>query len=889
MENAPSSIPESGSAAMRGQMPSHPPPQQVDRNEKAAINSMPAVELKDSSYMQQISKPSPLGPNRSGANESANAKVAIPRQRSTVAPRYSRRVPRACESCRARKTKCSGDTPICRQCKELRVTCRYPVSWREKTKGQLDILSVKIQDYENLLREIGSMVDSRTSERIKSMLDKYSGESSNSQESSSNDPQSSVTPKEEEMEQDEPPSSPSSIGSLDAIDRVEEDLNRSESSRATGYFGKNSELTWMQRVRREAEQRVRNQSGASDTKPEGDFALHAVNYHLDDMDITVPGPVQVYWMPPRHVADKLFEDYLTTVHPFFPIISRTLFSAQYRTFFESAGRPGDKWLAILNMIFAIASKHAHLTQAPWRGDERDHLVYLTRARILSMNGDTIFNHPDLQQVQVEGLIAFYLLASDQINRAWRIASLAVRSGISLGINMKNTSETTPSISKEARYRVWWCLYTFEHMLGVMTGRSTCILDGVCTTPMPLPFDEEQLREPFAAKLLADQDMRQAYIESAMASSYVRQMPLNPPGGRDAQLADKPRDAQWLKSQPASRALCYLFYTDLAVIGQEIVNRVYSPDCVNTPWPHIENRIGELRARIDRWYHNLPEVFDFAHKMAEEDQELLRLKLFLAFHFYSARITLGRPCLCRRDALPRDPSKKPTFSHGMAVVSLESALRMLELLPDEPNAIQLYQICPWWCNLHYLMQAATVLLLELSFGNIHMPEEEPNFFAAAKKAVRWLYAMSECSAASRRAWQLCDSNLRRIAYGMNYDVSDMPESAYETRPAHPLSMQPQRYNPQNTNLTSTTMCYDATDDLSLLNPTAAGGSQETYQYFQNSHPSTVSHSEKIPSLDLLSSASSNPPRGDAFFPYDPISREFIQSFFPVAADEEPWTH
>ncbi|GFF66355.1 hypothetical protein CNMCM6936_008579 [Aspergillus lentulus] len=887
MENAPSSIPESGSAAMRGQMPLHPPPQQPDRKENAAINSMPAVAPKDSSYMQQIANPSSLGPNRSGANESANAKVAIPRQRSTVAPRYSRRVPRACETCRARKTKCSGDTPICRQCKELRVTCRYPVSWREKTKGQLDILSVKTQDYENLLREIGSVADSRTSERIKSTLDKYNGES-NSQESSSNDPQSSLTPQEEEMEQDEPPSSPSSIGSLDAIDRVEEDLNRSETSRATGYIGKNSELTWMQRVRREAEQRVRKQSGASDTKPEGDFAVHAVNYHLDDMDITVPGPVQVYWMPPRHVADQLFEDYLTTVHPFFPIISRTLFSAQYRVFFESAARPGDKWLAILNMIFAIASKHAHLTQAPWRGDERDHLVYLTRARILSMNGDTLFNHPDLQQVQVEGLIAFYLLASDQINRAWRIASLAVRSGIALGINMKNTSETTPDISKEARYKVWWCLYTFEHMLGVMTGRSTCILDGVCTTPMPLPFDEEQLREPFAAKLLADQDMRQAYIGSAMASSYVRQTPLNPPGGRDAQVTDKPRDARWLKSQPPSRSLCYLFYTDLAVISQEIVNRVYSPDCVNTPWAHIENRIGELRARIDRWYHTLPEVFDFARKMAEEDQELLRLKLFLAFQFHSARITLGRPCLCRRDARPRDPSKKPTFSHSMAEVSLESALRMLELLPDEPNAIKLYQICPWWCILHYLMQAATVLLLELSFGNIHMPEEEPHFLAAAKKAVRWLYAMSECSAASRRAWQLCDGNLRRIACGMNYDVSDMPESAYETRPAQPLSMQPQGSNHQNANLTSTPMFYDATDD-SLLNPTAAGGSQGTYQYFQNPHPSTVSHSQMIPSLDLLSSASSNPPGGDAFFPYDPISGEFIRSFFPAAADEEPWTH
>jgi hypothetical protein len=116
------------------------------------------------------------------------------------------------------------------------------------------------------------------------------------------------------------------------------------------------------------------------------------------------------------MADHMFDAYLTTVHPFYPIINRPLFAAQYQTFFDSAARPGDKWLAILNMIFAIGAKHGHLVDAPWRGDVNDHLVYLTRARILSMNGDVLFSHPDLQQVQVEGLIAFYLLASDQINR-----------------------------------------------------------------------------------------------------------------------------------------------------------------------------------------------------------------------------------------------------------------------------------------------------------------------------------------------------------------------------------------------------------------------------------------------------------------------------------------
>lgn len=67
--------------------------------------------------------------------KNTTGKVAIPRQPpGNNAPRYNRRVPRACESCRQRKTKCSGDAPICRQCRELRVTCHYPVGWRERMK-----------------------------------------------------------------------------------------------------------------------------------------------------------------------------------------------------------------------------------------------------------------------------------------------------------------------------------------------------------------------------------------------------------------------------------------------------------------------------------------------------------------------------------------------------------------------------------------------------------------------------------------------------------------------------------------------------------------------------------------------------------------------------------
>jgi len=197
---------------------------------------------------------------------------------------------------------------------------------------------------------------------------------------------------------------------------VEDDVNLTDKSRATGHIGKSSDITWLQRLQKEAEKRSNPQAEHHDIDTDVKFVPHEVNYHLDDLDIGVSEPVEMYWMPPRPLADKLFEIYLQVVHPYFPIINRPLFCHQYRKFFDSFALPGDKWMAILNVIFAIASNYAHSVRSEWHEDDQNPLSYLTRARMLSMSGDDLFRHPDLQQVQVEGLIAFYLLSTDQIHR-----------------------------------------------------------------------------------------------------------------------------------------------------------------------------------------------------------------------------------------------------------------------------------------------------------------------------------------------------------------------------------------------------------------------------------------------------------------------------------------
>ena len=69
-------------------------------------------------------------------------KIAIPRLRrgsegasaasSAIGDKH--RVNHACEPCRHRKTKCSGERPICKHCEDFRISCVYADGKRDRTK-----------------------------------------------------------------------------------------------------------------------------------------------------------------------------------------------------------------------------------------------------------------------------------------------------------------------------------------------------------------------------------------------------------------------------------------------------------------------------------------------------------------------------------------------------------------------------------------------------------------------------------------------------------------------------------------------------------------------------------------------------------------------------------
>lgn len=78
-------------------------------------------------------------------------------------------------------------------------------------------------------------------------------------------------------------------GSIGAVDRVEEDFNRSEKARAAGFIGKNSEITWMQRLKQETQLEDSNtelDGEASKERAEGAVSLSSPQYTLTLLCLT---------------------------------------------------------------------------------------------------------------------------------------------------------------------------------------------------------------------------------------------------------------------------------------------------------------------------------------------------------------------------------------------------------------------------------------------------------------------------------------------------------------------------------------------------------------------------------------------------------------------------
>jgi hypothetical protein len=140
----------------------------------------------------------------------------------------------------------------------------------------------------------------------------------------------------------------------------------------------------------------------------------SMNYHVEPAAYPAEEVNNVYALPEKLSAERLLEIYMDSVQPSLPVIRSDLFKDQFDSFISGrSGHPGRKWLAVLNLVFAISTK---LCQHSGQYTQNMGHLFFSRAQMLNISESIVEDHEDLQQVQIETLAAFYLMISSHVNR-----------------------------------------------------------------------------------------------------------------------------------------------------------------------------------------------------------------------------------------------------------------------------------------------------------------------------------------------------------------------------------------------------------------------------------------------------------------------------------------
>jgi hypothetical protein len=318
----------------------------------------------------------------------------------------------------------------------------------------------------------------------------------------------------------------------------------------------------------------------------------------------------------------------------------------------------------------------------------------------------------------------------------------------------------------------------------MTGRPGNIKNRDCSVPLPSAIEDDNFQAEEGP--IASDDTQARPSQSRASASIPSKRALQPSSQSETITSS-------LGPGPASRiplgnAAYFVHYTKLNILTAEVLGKLYAAKTAKSMWSDVQTLISELDIKLSKWKSELPSSFDFGRK--QRDQTFLRQRMCLGFLYNSTRAIINRPCLCRIERrIPNESGTSKEMCRFGAHACVDAARSSLNFIPDEPNTIGLCNISPWWCVLHYIVQAGAILVIELAFRAEHAPQEADGILKDAKKAVNWLHAISAGSLAAHRSWTSLDRLLRLAAPRVGGNTADMPQDIPEAPDAKMTGVKP----------------------------------------------------------------------------------------------------
>lgn len=236
---------------------------------------------------------------------------------------------------------------------------------------------------------------------------------------------------------------PAQRDSDEDVDVLEHYMTQEQERQASGFIGKSSELRLLRQLHLKAGDNRGDPFEHQNPYPGSSASMEAVLHHnqsgerhqrhrpvnpkdtnvwsfyLDNCDLHPDLSVQAFELPLRQTAERLVNSYLTTVQPTFPILAEPPFKTEFDQLYATSSNSSNttnRWLGILNLVFAIGRRHQDLAEDIRPPDDSEHQVYWSRAHVLGLELFHSVEYADTTQLQASGLLAMYLLSVGHVNR-----------------------------------------------------------------------------------------------------------------------------------------------------------------------------------------------------------------------------------------------------------------------------------------------------------------------------------------------------------------------------------------------------------------------------------------------------------------------------------------
>lgn len=335
--------------------------------------------------------------------------------------------------------------------------------------------------------------------------------------------------------------------------------------------------------------------------------------------------------------------------------------------------------------------------------------------------------------------------------------------------------------QELRSRIWWTIFNLEAHVDEVLGRPSCIAEHFISARLPLNIEQETLRDRDHLFTPFYKSQVDRHTASATASRTPASL-LGKLGSHTKELLTSSFAFSFpITVLTPTFSTLFILRTQLSMITFEILSCVFAPPLQHARWSDVQRLIGTLEERMDEWRWSLPVVFNFTIT-DHVDTQFKNQRNGLSMFYYSSRMLLFRSTLCMFSAEGNSAANKDESSDSKrwnsraAGECVAAAGKLIDRLPEPHDWRRLYDMMPWFSTLHYLVEGASVILLELAYRAAHVPAQTKQLVQRAKKAVRLLGCMSAQSSSARKAWEIFNELLKQVVPRVGLSVDDMPADA-----------------------------------------------------------------------------------------------------------------